>query len=183
MDYSLKHRRVEPVTSEMISLCAGFLTNAPITPSTPRSTMSATTGFYTVRRALDVSLAMAMIVISAPLLVICTAVVRLSFKTSAIEWQLRSRFDGSTYRHYRFRTLGKSHDQGGQRLTDAERTAWFTGLIQFSGLAELPCLLSVLKGEISFFDKQARRSCFKGVAQNDMLYAPHRTKHHNFPRS
>lgn len=64
--------------------------------------------------------------------------------------RLRAGRDGVPFKLYKFRTMTDERDAQGNLLPDAERITAIGAKIRGSSLDELPQLLNVLKGEMSF---------------------------------
>lgn len=147
----MRHLRADETASEISSLYVGFLTTAPTVTSKPRSTKDADSKYYFLQRPVDVALAAVLLIVSLPLMAIVIVLVSLTFNAPAIEWRLSGQSESRTYRQYRFRVVGQPRNRRGQPLTDTQRAAWFSRPLHISGLADLPYLFNVLRGDLSLF--------------------------------
>lgn len=119
------------------------------------------------KRAFDVALATAMLILAAPIMLTVTALVRTVIGGSAVVARQRVGFNGEIFACYKFRTvavnagevpkpqLAENPDgpRGWQRtrtLLDDRRVEYIGCMLRRSGLDELPQLLNVLRGDMSF---------------------------------
>lgn len=102
------------------------------------------------KRALDVALAAAAIVVLAPLMAVIAIAVRLDSPGPSFFRQERGGFGGKTFRIWKFRTMTvtENHDIVQARANDARVTA-LGSFLRRSSLDELPQVLNVLSGEMS----------------------------------
>ncbi|HWT26074.1 MAG TPA: sugar transferase [Solirubrobacteraceae bacterium] len=107
---------------------------------------------YRGKRLLDVVLAAAALVASAPLLAVAAALVRLETHGHALYRQRRVGLDGEPFELYKLRTMvhgaesigaGLAVDAGDARITRVG------AVLRRTSLDELPNLLNVLRGEMS----------------------------------
>ncbi len=100
------------------------------------------------KRALDVVLAAALVVL-APVLAAVAAVVRLRLGSPVLFRQERPGLDGRLFTLYKFRTMTDRRDAAGKLLPDGERLTRLGALLRRTSLDELPELVNVLRGEMS----------------------------------
>lgn len=103
------------------------------------------------KRLFDAAFAVAGLVVTSPLLLICAVAVRASSRGPIFFCQPRVGQDGSLFRIFKFRTMVVGADRVGERLTasgDSRITAAGSWLRK-TKLDELPQLLNVLRGEMS----------------------------------
>jgi lipopolysaccharide/colanic/teichoic acid biosynthesis glycosyltransferase len=127
-----------------------------------RGLLAATPGQLLVKRAFDVVLGSALLVLLTPLMVLIAAGVRLSSRGSALYAQERIGRDGRPFRMFKFRSmrvgaheervcLMKLNEADGPlfKIRDDPRTTPVGRLIRKLSMDELPQLLNVLRGEMS----------------------------------
>ena len=93
--------------------------------------------------------AIALIVFS-PLILIVAILVRLNLGSPIFFTQPRPGKDGEIFNFYKFRTMTDKKDAAGKLLADSDRMTPFGSWIRQTSLDELPQLLNVLKGDMSF---------------------------------
>jgi exopolysaccharide biosynthesis polyprenyl glycosylphosphotransferase len=106
-----------------------------------------------VKRALDVLLSAGLLVISLPVMVVIAVAVKATSPGEIVFRQTRAGKDGRLFTIYKFRTMTKdaSRSRPGTYLDPADPRITRVGrLLRGSSLDELPQLLNVLKGEMSF---------------------------------
>ncbi|MEZ5773394.1 MAG: sugar transferase [Hyphomicrobiaceae bacterium] len=107
-------------------------------------------GYITLKRAMDIALALALIIFLAPLTLLVALVVALDVGFPLIFWQQRPGHLGRPFRVYKFRTMGAAHDVDGNRLPDAARNSLVGRFLRRVRLDEIPQLFNILAGEMSF---------------------------------
>lgn len=103
-----------------------------------------------VKRLLDFVLALIMLIISTPLMTLLAVLVRLKLGKPIIFAQLRPGRDEKPFTLYKFRTMTDKKDETGKLLPDQERITRFGKLLRSTSLDELPELINILKGDMSF---------------------------------
>jgi sugar transferase EpsL len=90
-----------------------------------------------------------MLIIS-PLLLVIALLVRISIGTPVIFRQLRPGYRNRPFWIFKFRTMSDAQDSQGNLLPDAERMTPLGGFLRSYSLDELPEVLNVLLGEMSW---------------------------------
>jgi lipopolysaccharide/colanic/teichoic acid biosynthesis glycosyltransferase len=117
-------------------------------------------GYQQVRRVLDLSFAFMMVVATAPIVLTCMILVRLSSKGSPLYKQERLGRRGRTFTIYKIRTIYADSERdsgpvwslpGDLRVTPIGR------FLRSSHIDELPQLLNVLRGEMSLIGPRPER--------------------------
>lgn len=106
--------------------------------------------YWRVKRALDAVLAALALVAFLPVMIAVAALVAVDLGWPLVFWQQRPGLAGRPFRLYKFRTMGPAHDDGGRRVADAARLSWIGRFLRRTRLDELPQLLNVLAGQMSF---------------------------------
>lgn len=104
-----------------------------------------------VKRAFDIALAGASLLLLSPLLLIAAAGVRLSAPGPAFYSAKRAGIGGSAFYMYKFRTMRLRKGEGDSAITGANDTRIFPlgRLLRALKIDELPQLWNVLKGDMS----------------------------------
>jgi lipopolysaccharide/colanic/teichoic acid biosynthesis glycosyltransferase len=116
--------------------------------------------YGSIKPFLDVTLALAGLVISVPIIVICVIVVMLTSRGSAIYAQRRVGLGGKVFTIFKIRTMYQDCEQltgarwsvpGDPRVTPVGR------FLRFCHLDELPQLLNILRGDMSLVGPRPER--------------------------
>ena len=107
---------------------------------------------YRGKRALDVVVASAVLVVTAPALAVAAVLIRLESHGHPIYRQRRVGRDGAPFELYKLRTMVAGAESIGPGLALAEGDARITrlgSLLRRTSIDELPNLVNVLRGEMS----------------------------------
>jgi lipopolysaccharide/colanic/teichoic acid biosynthesis glycosyltransferase len=102
------------------------------------------------KRLFDLALALILLVMLAPVLLGIGLAVRVVIGGPVIFRQLRPGRNGRLFELLKFRTMTSACDSAGELLPDAQRLTRFGRWLRASSLDELPELINVLKGDMSF---------------------------------
>lgn len=102
------------------------------------------------KRLFDFSLALILTLILLPLMLVIALAIRLKLGAPVLFTQLRPGFRARPFEIYKFRTMSEERGADGKLLVDDERLRGVGRLLRRLSLDELPQLLNVLKGELSF---------------------------------
>lgn len=103
-----------------------------------------------MKRYFDFLISFCMIIILSLVIVVTWILVRLKLGSPAIFKQPRPGLDGKVFYVYKFRTMTDERDEDGEFLPDEFRLTPFGKVLRKLSLDELPQLLNVLKGDMSF---------------------------------
>ncbi len=103
-----------------------------------------------VKRILDLTLTIPGMLIISPLLLVIALLVRISIGTPVIFRQLRPGYRNRPFWIYKFRTMSDAQDSQGNLLPNSERMTRLGGFLRSYSLDELPEVLNVLLGEMSW---------------------------------
>ena len=103
-----------------------------------------------VKRPLDCVLAACALILLSPVLLILALLVRFNLGAPVIFHQERPGRGERIFRLCKFRTMTDQRDEKGDLLPDAERLTRFGAALRRTSLDELPELLNILKGDMSF---------------------------------
>ena len=102
------------------------------------------------KRAFDVALAVTALVVLSPVLAVVAALVRLRLGSPVLFRQVRPGRGERLFELVKFRTMTDARAADGELLTDAERLTPFGQFLRRSSLDELPELINILRGDMSF---------------------------------
>lgn len=143
--------------------------NAPTIPVLPTReedvVVSKDRHYLATKRAFDVVVALiAMIVLLGPMTII-GAWVWLDSKGPAIFRQERLGKDGVPFTMYKFRTMYINAEENGPRWAkpDDERCTKLGRMLRKTRLDELPQLVNIIKGDMSFVGPRPERRCFYDI--------------------
>lgn len=103
-----------------------------------------------IKRILDFLLSLVLFVILSPLLLILWILVRIKLGGPAVFKQDRPGKNEKIFTIYKFRTMNEKKDSDGNLLPDEDRMTNFGNLLRRTSLDELPELVNILKGDMSF---------------------------------
>jgi len=102
-----------------------------------------------MKRFIDVSIALLVLVALSPILVVVAILVRWHFGSPVIFRQQRAGLHGRPFRLIKFRTMLDDPDVSGGAREDEARLTPFGRMLRASSLDELPELWNVLRGDMS----------------------------------
>lgn len=125
---------------------------APIAFSIPPEELNrlACRPYWSIKRALDVLGALALLILTAPIMLAVAVLVGLDVGRPLVFWQQRPGLGGRPFKLFKFRTMAGAHDASGVRRRDDARVSVIGRLLRRTRLDELPQLLNILKGDMSF---------------------------------
>ena len=104
-----------------------------------------------IKRVFDFVLSFAALLLLFPFLLLVTVGLHFANKgAGAFFTQQRPGYKGKIFRIYKFKTMNDKRDADGCLLPDAERLTKVGRFVRSLSIDELPQLLNVLKGEMSF---------------------------------
>ncbi len=101
------------------------------------------------KRILDLNLASLILVLTAPLLLLIAALVRVFLGSPVLFRQVRAGYKGRAFTCLKFRSMSDQRDRDGQLLPDKTRLTALGRFLRASSLDELPGLFNVLRGDMS----------------------------------
>jgi lipopolysaccharide/colanic/teichoic acid biosynthesis glycosyltransferase len=101
------------------------------------------------KRYLDITLAVAALIVTAPLFLVVSFIVLVSFGMPVFFRQVRPGLGGRPFTILKFRTMTIASDRKGSELPDGVRLTRIGKVLRSTSLDELPELLNVLKGDMS----------------------------------
>ena len=103
-----------------------------------------------MKRVLDFCLALMLLVILGIPMLIVALLVRVKLGSPVLFKQPRPGKQGKVFNMYKFRSMTDERDEKGELLPDEVRLTSFGKKLRATSLDELPELLNVLKGDMSF---------------------------------
>jgi lipopolysaccharide/colanic/teichoic acid biosynthesis glycosyltransferase len=102
------------------------------------------------KRLFDLLLSFLLLVLLSPILIILSILVAFFHGKPILFKQKRPGLGGNIFTILKFRTMRDRRDDHGNLLPDAERLTQFGRFLRSTSLDELPELINILKGEMSF---------------------------------
>jgi lipopolysaccharide/colanic/teichoic acid biosynthesis glycosyltransferase len=106
--------------------------------------------YWKIKRALDLVGAVVMLLLLAPLMLVASVLVVLDVGWPVVFWQQRPGLGGRQFRLYKLRTMAGAHDADGRRVPEHRRVSRIGYALRRLRIDELPQLLNILIGEMSF---------------------------------
>jgi lipopolysaccharide/colanic/teichoic acid biosynthesis glycosyltransferase len=106
--------------------------------------------YQKVKRAIDLVGAAVLLLALTPLFLIMSLLVAVDVGLPLVFWQQRPGLERRPFKLYKFRTMTDAYGSDGQRKSDNARVSAVGEFLRRSHLDELPQLLNILKGEMSF---------------------------------
>jgi len=103
-----------------------------------------------LKRAFDFVASLIALILLFPLLLIIGILVVIKLGRPVFFTQIRPGLNGEPFRMIKFRTMTNEKDEKGNLLPNEERKTKFGSFLRSTSLDELPELINVLKGEMSF---------------------------------
>lgn len=103
-----------------------------------------------IKRPLGLFLSLFALILLSPVLMILAVIVRAKLGSPVLFVQERPGRNNKTFRLYKFRSMTSETDREGNLLPDAERLPEFGKRLRATSLDELPELMNILKGDMSF---------------------------------
>ena len=113
------------------------------------------------------------LVLLSPLLVAVALLVRWQLRAPVHFRQQRPGYRGKPFGLLKFRTMTNQRDSNGELLPDAQRLTPFGRWLRSSSIDELPGLLNILRGEMSFIGPRPL------LMQYLPLYSPEQARRHD----
>jgi len=103
-----------------------------------------------LKRPMDFILALIALVVLSPVFLIIAILVRMKLGSPVLFKQERPGLNEKIFKMYKFRTMTDKRDENDELLPDSMRLTHFGKLLRSTSLDELPELVNILKGEMSF---------------------------------
>ena len=129
--------------------------------------------YFTIKVLVDRLVALLVLVLVTPLLVLTALLVRWRLGTPVLFRQQRPGYRGKPFGLLKFRTMTNQRDANGELLPDAQRLTRFGRWLRSSSIDELPGLLNILRGEMSFIGPRPL------LMQYLPFYSPEQARRHD----
>ena len=106
--------------------------------------------YWNAKRVIDFSGALLLLLLSSPFMLLTALLVAASLGFPVMFWQERPGLGGHTFRLYKFRTMRSARGKDGRLLCDHERVSWIGKMLRRLRFDELPQLINILRGDMSF---------------------------------
>ena len=126
-----------------------------------------------IKRVIEFLIALAVLIITFPILLIVAVLVRIKLGSPVFFRQARVGLNGEIFEMIKFRTMKNIYNADGQLLPDYERLTSFGQFLRNLSLDELPQLINVLKGEMSLVGPRPL------LVEYLPLYSEEQMKRHN----
>lgn len=103
-----------------------------------------------IKRPLDFIVSLTMLIVLSPLLIVVAFLVKNKLGSPILFKQNRPGLNEKIFTMYKFRTMTEQRDEHGALLPDHIRLTRFGKLLRSTSIDELPELLNILKGDMSF---------------------------------
>jgi len=103
-----------------------------------------------MKEIFDKTLALLLLILFSPIFFILSLLIYLTMGKPIFFRQERPGLNGKIFKIYKFRTMSNERDENGELLSDEKRLKGIGKFIRSTSLDELPQLINVLKGDMSF---------------------------------
>jgi lipopolysaccharide/colanic/teichoic acid biosynthesis glycosyltransferase len=103
-----------------------------------------------LKRLFDLSIAIILLVVLSPLFFVIGLLIYIKMGSPILFRQVRPGLKGRPFTIYKFRTMIEEKGKDGRRLSDSERLTPLGRWLRKTSIDELPQLLNVVKGDLSF---------------------------------
>ena len=103
-----------------------------------------------IKRPLDAVVAGAALAVLSPVMAVTSLLVKFKLGSPILFTQERPGLNEKIFKIYKFRTMTDQRDENGKLLSDEERLTDFGNMLRSTSLDELPELVNILNGDMSF---------------------------------
>jgi sugar transferase (PEP-CTERM system associated) len=134
-----------------------------------------------LKRSLDVAVSLGLLIVTLPTLFVAALAIRLDSRGPILYKQERVGRNGTTFNIYKFRTMGVDAESAGVPQWAAVRDPRITRIgsfLRMTRIDELPQVINVLRGDMSFVGPRPERPFFVDSLARDIPYyaARHRVR-------
>jgi len=106
--------------------------------------------YLKIKRILDISLALTLLILTSPILIITALLIKLTSKGPILYKQKRPGKDKCIFTIFKFRTMRIELTKNGRPLLDNERITFVGRILRLTSIDELPQIINILRGDMSF---------------------------------
>ncbi|WP_342480565.1 sugar transferase [Paenibacillus sp. FSL L8-0340] len=106
--------------------------------------------YLLIKRMLDCFFACLLLIIASPIMFAASIAIKMSSKGPLLFRQKRPGLNGEIFTVFKFRTMSLERDINGNLLPDIERMTRVGSFLRKTSIDELPQLVNVIKGDMSF---------------------------------
>lgn len=128
--------------------------------------------YLPIKRLFDILFALLLLIITSPIMLVAAITIRISSNGPILFRQERPGKYGAIFTVFKFRTMSQDKDSEGNLLPDIMRMTRVGSFLRKSSVDELPQLINVLKGEMSFIGPRPL------LVQYLELYNPEQARRH-----
>ena len=103
-----------------------------------------------IKKFFDILLSIILLVITSPVLLLSAILIRIKISKNIFFIQKRAGYLGQPFYLIKFKTMNDKRDKNGNLLNDSERLCKFGKFLRSTSIDELPSLINIIKGEMSF---------------------------------
>lgn len=125
-----------------------------------------------LKRILDILFALLLLILLSPVFLLVAALIRLDSPGSSIYRQTRVGEGGKTFTLYKFRSMRQDAEQAGAQWAGANdvRITRLGRFLRVTRLDELPQLINVIRGDMSFIGPRPERPEFTSMLEKQIPY-------------
>jgi sugar transferase EpsL len=122
-----------------------------------------------MKRICEIIASLVLLIILSPVIVITSLLVRIFLGAPVIFFQIRPGKDCKPFKLLKFRTMTNECDEKGNLLPNEMRKTKFGKLLRSTSLDELPELINIIKGDMSFVGPRPLRMEYIQRYQGDQI--------------
>ena len=126
-----------------------------------------------VKRVLDIIVAFLALIILSPIIILVLIILGITNNGSPFFYQDRPGKNSKIFKIIKFKTMTEAKNKKGHLLSDIERITVVGRIVRKTSLDELPQLINILKGDMSFVGPRPL------LAEYLSLYSKEQSKRHN----
>lgn len=127
-----------------------------------------------IKRIIDLSVALVLLAVLSPLMALSAILIAAGHDGPILFKQKRPGKNGKIFTVYKFRTMStKVYDESGRELSDFERMTKVGRLLRKTSVDELPQLLNIIRGDMSFIGPRPL------LTEYLELYSPEQMRRHD----
>ncbi|KGL45437.1 sugar transferase [Listeria booriae] len=107
-------------------------------------------GEFLVKRWIDFSLALVLALLTSPIIIVCGTIFYALYREKPFYISQRAGKDGLAFTIYKLKSMRTQYGIDGHLLPDADRLTKYGSSMRKLSIDELPQLLNILKGDMSF---------------------------------